>query len=206
MKENFQNLILHKKSLLEKLGVDLQDVPAYALFLSKLWAKNQELNLVSRKMTPEELVLHLIDSLLPIEYFPDFSNLADLGTGGGIPAFPLQIHFKEAKLFLYEKSNKKKEYLSWLRADFPRCQPYSEIPLNPPVDLITARAFKPLVTILDMTKAYYSNGGRYLLYKGTKTRVDEEILEAKRKYKNLNPKVIKLDTHDLGIERHIVLI
>lgn len=206
MKENFQNLILHKKNLLEKLGVDLTDVPAYASFLAKVWAKNQELNLVSRKMTPEELTLHLIDSLLPLEHFSEFQKIADLGTGGGFPAFPLQIHFKEAQFFLYEKSNKKREYLTWLRQEFTRCQPYADIPLDPPVDLITARAFKPLVTILDFTQGYYKKGGRYFLYKGTRARIEEEILEAKHKYKDLKPQIIPLNTYDLGFERHILTI
>ncbi len=206
MIENFQSLILQKKSLLEKLGVDLQDVPAYASFLAKVWAKNQELNLVSRKMTLEELTLHLIDSLLPLNHFPSFQKLGDLGTGGGFPAFPLQIHFKEATVFLYEKSNKKRDYLSWLRQEFNRCQPYADIPLNPPVDLITARAFKPLVSILDFTSTYYKNGGRYFLYKGTRARIEEEIIEAKRKYKDLKPQIISLNTYGLGFERHILAI
>ena len=69
--------------LLLKLGFNRESISLLKSYLELLWNSNLELNLISRKMTEEELLdNHVIDSLLPLKYFPESANrIADFGSG-----------------------------------------------------------------------------------------------------------------------------
>ena len=56
-----------------KLGFHEDAIPLLKVFLQMLWETNEQLNLVSRKMTAEEFIdNHVIDCLLPLKYFRAF--------------------------------------------------------------------------------------------------------------------------------------
>lgn len=178
-------------------------------YVELLWASNEELNLFSRKMTAEELVdNHVIDCLLPLKKFPAGTKYAaDLGSGGGLPGVVYAIQFPEIRYILFEKSVLKQNFLNKCKTLAPNLVIQGEIPHDlDKVQIVTARAFKPIDVILDITRQYYAKKGKYFLLKGRKEKIDEEFVLAKKKFKDLTIKVETLNSPVMDVERHLVLI
>ena len=192
-----------------ELGFNESSLPQLKTYIELLWAANSELNLFSRKMTFEELVdNHLVDCLLPLPHFPkNLKNVADFGSGGGLPGVIYAIQFPETRFHLFEKSNKKQAFLKRCQKIAKNLEIHGEIPkdlIN--IDLITARAFKPIDVILDLSRSYYHGGGKYFLLKGRKEKIEEELSLARRTSKELTAELIPLSSPILDVERHLVLI
>lgn len=199
----------HRKQQILSLGFSEMQWPALVAYVEFLWKSNEDLNLVSRKMTIEELVdNHVIDCLLPLSLFPkDAKLIADFGSGGGLPAVLYAIQFPDRKFSLFEKSPKKQEFLTgclrWasnmtIKADI--------LPSFSGYDLVMARGFKPVDVILDMSRNYYQSGGKYFLLKARLEKIEGEIQEAKKKFKMIQTKVTPLKSSVLEVERHLVQI
>lgn len=192
-----------------ELGFREEAIPQLKAYIDLLWSSNEELNLISRKMTFEELIdNHLVDCLLPLKKFPkDLKYAADLGSGGGLPGVVYAIQFPDTRYILFEKSILKQEFLNKCKAIAPNLVIQGEIPHDlDKVQIVTARAFKPIDVILDITRVYYAKKGKYFLLKGRREKIDEEILLAKKKFKDLAPKIEPLKSPILEVERHVVLI
>lgn len=196
-------------ALMEELGFRKSAMSQLKAYFDLLWASNEELNLFSRKMMPQELVEnHFIDCLLPLKYFPkDVKKVADFGTGGGLPAIMYAINFPEVQFHLFEKSIKKQNFLKKCQKLAPQIQIFGEIPPDfGDVDLVTARAFKAVEEILRHSKNYFMNGGRYFLLKGRMEKINEEIFEAEKKFKSLKYEIQPLRSPVLDVERHLLLL
>lgn len=182
--------------------------PAIAAYLQRLWHKNQEINLFSRKMRPDQLVIeHALDCLAALPFFPDTGSLVDLGAGGGMPGIVLALSKPQLQVRLYEKSPLKCQFLNEQTAFVPNLAvagPLEQVDWSTQT-LVTARAFKPLATILAWTQAHNRNGGRYLLYKGKKETIEAELAEADRYLKRRNVRLIPLQI-PFDAERHLVEI
>ena len=74
------------------------------------------------------------------------------------------------------------------------------------VVIVTSRAFKPIDVLLDITRHYYTGGGKYFLLKARKEKIDEEISDALKKFKDLKVDIVPLKSPVLEVERHLVLI
>jgi 16S rRNA (guanine527-N7)-methyltransferase len=199
----------NRKALFIELGFNQQRLPQLKQYLELLWSSNEELNLISRKMTFEELVdNHVIDCLLPLKKFPlHIKVAADFGSGGGLPGVIYAIQFPSVEFQLYEKSKLKQEFLNRCRLLAPNLVVKGEIPSRlSEVDLIIARAFKTIDVILEVSRNYYLNGGRYFLLKARKEKIEEEILLARKKFKDLKFTIERLESPVLEVERHLVLI
>jgi 16S rRNA (guanine527-N7)-methyltransferase len=178
-------------------------------YIDLLWVSNQDLNLVSRKMTYEELIdNHVIDCLLPLKKFPiDIKAVGDFGSGGGLPGVIYAIQFPEVKFHLFEKSKLKQNFLTKCKAVATNIEVCTEITSNlNHLDIVMARAFKPLDVILEMTQKYFASGGKYFLLKGRREKIDEEILLAQKKLKSLQVTIEPLKSPVLEVERHLVLV
>jgi 16S rRNA (guanine527-N7)-methyltransferase len=178
-------------------------------YIELLWKSNSELNLFSRQMSFEELIdNHVIDCLLALPFFPEnIQCAADFGSGGGLPGVIYALQFPQIEYHLYEKSPKKQEFLTRCQKLAPNLRVKGEIPLQlDKVQLVTARAFKPLDVILDMSRNYAQAGGHYFLLKGRREKIDEEYLLAKKKFKHLEVKIQPLISPLMQVERHLVLI
>lgn len=195
--------------LILELGFREEALPQLKTYIDLLWAANEELNLFSRQMKFEELIdNHLIDCLLPLKKFPlGIKSAADFGSGGGLPGVLYALQFPQVKYHLYEKSKKKQDFLNRCKVFAPNLFIHGEIPLNlQDIDIVTARAFKPLDVLLDISRHYYNKGGKYFLLKGRREKIDEEVLLARKKFKDLQLTVEPLTSPLLEVERHIVLI
>lgn len=191
------------------LGFKIENLSLLNSYLEMLVKKNKEINLFSRKISVEELIdNHVIDCLLPLEYFPkSLKAIADFGSGGGFPGVIYAIHFKSAQFYLYEKSNLKRaflESLNVLSTNVKTCE-FIESKL-PPVDLITSRAFKSIVETIELSTAYFNSRGKYYFLKGRAEKINEEIKEAMKKFKDIYFEVVKLKSPVLDVERHLVIL
>ncbi len=197
--------LLAERPILAALGVQPEQSIKLAAYLAHLWAANQELNLVSRKLAPDMLVDdHLVDSLLALPHFPRQGTIADLGSGGGFPALPLAICLPDTHFLLFEKSPLKCKFLESCRPFAPNFTVVGALDQSgafPECQLITARGFKSVREILQWSKAHQARGGAYLLYKARRARIDEELAEAKVK-----ARIERLPQHGVAEERHLVLI
>jgi 16S rRNA (guanine527-N7)-methyltransferase len=198
-----------RKTLLKGLGVQDADLHRIQSYLSLLWLSNEELNLFSRKMTVDELLdNHLVDCLLPLKYFPqDIKSVADFGSGGGLPGVLFALLFPNVTFHLFEKSPKKQEFLKKCHSLVPNIIVHGDIPADlDAIELVIARAFKPLDVLLEMSRSYYQKSGRYFLLKGRLIKIEEEIALARKKFNDLKVEVLPLQSPVLEVERHLVMI
>lgn len=192
-----------------ELGFRKEAIDQLKSYIDLLWSSNEELNLISRKMTFDELLdNHVIDCLLPLKYFPkDIKAVADFGSGGGLPGVIYAIQFPEVQFHLYEKSNLKQNFLNSCKKIAPNLNVHGEIPKDlANVDVVTARGFKPVDVILDVSRSYYAKKGKYFLLKARKEKIDEELQLARKKFKDLKVTIEPLKSPVLEVERHLVLI
>jgi 16S rRNA (guanine(527)-N(7))-methyltransferase RsmG len=73
---------------------------------------NRAHNLVSRKMTPTEVVNLLWEATAFARFLPDQAHVADLGSGAGIPALPLAVIRPDLRIEAVEPRAKR---CTWLR-------------------------------------------------------------------------------------------
>lgn len=192
-----------------ELGFRESGLAQLKAFINLLWETNEELNLVSRKMTFEELIdNHVIDCLLPLSKFPkNVKRVADFGTGGGLPGIIYAIHFSDIKFNLYEKSALKQDFLKRCKTITNNISVEGDIPPKlQDINLVMARGFKPVDVILDMSRTYYQGGGKYFLLKARREKIDEELADAQKKFKDVKAQIVELKSPVLEVERHLVLI
>lgn len=176
-------------------------------YVDLLWSANEEMNLFSRKMAFEELIdNHVIDCMLPLKKFPaEIVAAADFGSGGGLPGIIFALQFPEIRFHLFEKSKLKQKFLNACAEIAPNIKVQAEVPVHlKSIDLVTARAFKPVDVILDVSRSYYEKGGKYFLLKARREKIDEELLLARKKFKNLKVEIEPLTSPVLVVERHLV--
>jgi 16S rRNA (guanine527-N7)-methyltransferase len=198
-----------RKSVFLELGFNEAALPELRQYIDLLWKTNTEFNLVSRKMTLEELLdNHIIDCMLPLKFFPkNVKTVADLGSGGGLPGLIYALQFPNIKFELYEKSKLKQSFLEQCQKMAPNIRISGEIPLDlKHIDLISARGFKPIDEIIQFTKKYYERKGRYFLMKARKEKIEEEVLLTQKKQKDFTCHIQPLKSPVLDVERHVVLI
>lgn len=212
-----------REKILTDLGVREAVFPLLRKYMALLWQANESMNLISRKMTEDELMdNHIVDSFLPLVYFPEesfkknspgvphtISKVADFGSGGGMPGVLYALQFPEITFRLFEKSPRKQEFLrECQRLLAPNIEVVGEITAKSliDIDLVIARAFKPLDVILELSREYYSSGGTYFLLKGRQEKIYEEERLAQKKFKTLQLELVPLRSPVLDVERHLILV
>ncbi|MCG8568644.1 MAG: 16S rRNA (guanine(527)-N(7))-methyltransferase RsmG [Spirochaetes bacterium] len=198
----------------------LADIPQVAdkinqigQLLNFLLTENQNLNLISRKLVFADIVKdHVYDCLSAVSYFTSYSAITDLGSGGGFPALLLAIVFPDKKVNLVEKSVKKSQFLNKAiqHLELRNAQVYEKTlmqtseDLDIPCDVITCRAFKSIVEILNFTRKFFHHNVSYLLYKARMETIESELILAAKKFS------IQYEIHRVAAllekERHMVIL
>ncbi len=152
--------------------------------LLKEWAK--KINLVAPSTLADIQNRHINDSAQLATYIPKNVNIIDLGSGAGFPGVVLAI--LGWNVICLESITKKTNFLNVLKQelDLPnltivndRIENFlSKTPVNTGNFVFTARAFAPLIKILDYTHKKHC---RLFLLKGRE--IETEINTAKNKYK-----------------------
>jgi 16S rRNA (guanine527-N7)-methyltransferase len=175
----------------------------YAIYEKLLAEWNQKINLVARGTLPNIRQRHIDDSAQLANYIPKTKTVIDMGSGAGFPAAVLAI--LGLQVIAIESIGKKCRFLEDLKIklDLPNLAIINDRVENAvpkilqnakkcendgqksPDFVFTARAFAPLIKILDLTKKYNIP---YVLLKGQGAM--DEIAQARRKYSfqaNMHP-------------------
>ena len=153
-------------------------------YLSLLLEHNQNINLVSRKLTEKEIIIdHILDSLAGEPFLGKNLTLADIGTGAGFPGLCLALVREDLRFYLVEKSFRKCEFLH-------RCIDYFGIQdrvrvisqdlqtLTLPLEVtaVISRAMcsaQKMLTLLK--KCHATREFKCYLYKARRDKIEEEI-------------------------------
>ena len=155
-------------------------------FLQELGRWNRVHNLTSVEGEQASIDLHLIDSIaiLPImhEFLPTTQvQIADLGSGGGLPAIPIAIAEPNWRISLIEAVRKKTAFLQNVKGKLglSNASIYSErveqVATQEPgkYDAVISRAFTSLDRFLDLAEPFLKPGG--LVFAMKARRADEEL-------------------------------
>jgi len=134
-----------------QLGLDLPEpaVDQLMFYLEQLHKWNKAFNLSGIKDPARMLSHHLMDSLSVLKYF-DAGNIADIGTGAGLPGMALAICRPQSVFHLIDSNSKKTRFmfqtaaqlgLKNVRIAHSRAETYKPA-LS--CDIVTSRAFSSL--------------------------------------------------------------
>jgi 16S rRNA (guanine527-N7)-methyltransferase len=169
------------------LALSQKQVADLNTFLQELERWNRVHNLTSVEGEQASIDLHLIDSIaiLPImrEFLPSTQvHIADLGSGGGLPAIPIAIAEPNWSISLIEAVRKKTAFLQNVKGKLglSNASIYSDrvehvASLEPgKYDAVISRAFTSLGRFLDLAEPFLKPGG--LVFAMKAKRADEELL------------------------------
>ena len=175
---------------IEELGLDLsrENIANLDLFLHEMGRWNQVHNLTAIEGEQESIRLHLIDSIAVLPVMREFlqgtsPQIADLGSGGGLPAIPIAILQPEWRLTLIEAVRKKTAFLQHVRGrlKLKNIEVLSErvevvaVQQAAQFDAVISRAFTSLARFLELSLPLLKPGGLVFAMKGKKA--DEEMQE-----------------------------
>ncbi len=146
-------------------------------------------------------------TILP--FIPHGSNVLDIGSGAGLPGLVIAINSPTTKVLMSEK-NKKKAYfinktiqsLGIKNADIINAPISKNTKADKKFNIITARALASARQIVELSEQLLTKDGKFILMKGTKQKIKEEVAE-------LNDKKYSYTIHNLNNttkERHILEI
>ena len=173
---------------IEGLGLNLSsaNIADLELFLQEMGRWNQVHNLTAIEGEKNSVRLHLIDSITVLPLMRQFLDLktpkiADLGSGGGLPAIPIAILQPEWHVTLIEAIRKKTAFLQHIRGKLglKNIQVLSErveaVAKSQPgqFDAVISRAFTNLAHFLELSLPLLKPDG--LVFAMKAKRADEEL-------------------------------
>lgn len=176
-------------------------------YLDLLARWNRTYNLTAIREPADMLRKHLLDSLAMHAYFSQ-GNLADLGTGAGLPGIPLAIIRPDAEIGLVESNGKKTRFLRevvrqlGLRNVAVFESRAESLAQDGHYQAITARAMDRLSGILAVGGHLLAPDGVLLAMKGA--QVEDEIAELPPEWRL--KAVHALSVPGLDAERQLVVI
>jgi 16S rRNA (guanine527-N7)-methyltransferase len=182
--------------------------PPLLAYLDLLARWNRTYNLTAVRDPREMVGKHLLDSLAMEPFLDGIANLADLGTGPGLPGIPLAIARPALRVTLVEANGKKARFLReavrTLGLGNAEVAESRIEALDRPgeFDAITARALATLPQILGFGGHLLAPGGRLLAMKGA--RPDEEIAALPRGWRLQT--LHRLTVPGLEGERHLAVV
>jgi 16S rRNA (guanine527-N7)-methyltransferase len=173
---------------IEDLGLKLStdNIADLELFLQEMGRWNQVHNLTAIEGEKDSIRLHLIDSIAVLPVLRQFlkgpsPKIADLGSGGGLPAIPIAIIQPEWQLSLIEAIRKKTAFLQHVRGKLKLknievlCERVEDAAVQQPAqfDAVISRAFTNLARFLDLSLPFLKPDG--LVFAMKSKRADDEM-------------------------------
>lgn len=161
-------------------------------YLQQLHKWNQAFNLSGIRRLDDMLSLHLLDSLALVPFI-DGKCIADVGTGAGLPGFPLALCFPEKQFILIDSNSKKTRFIFQTAALLGvknitvvhgRVEGYAS---QTQVDIVTSRAFASLTDFVQSCRhlvcaapgrADSAGQGHFLAMKGQYPQAEIDALPA----------------------------
>ncbi len=158
------------RSLSERQRADLQQ------FSLLLWEANQQFNLMGPSAATDWLSRHLLDAVPLLPFFTARAQVADLGSGGGVPGLVLAIlSHPPQTIHLIESTIKKARFLEAVVAQLALQDRVRVFPLRAEqlgsegknaYDLVVSRALGSLAYGAALAAPLLRPGGAYLALKG----------------------------------------
>jgi 16S rRNA (guanine527-N7)-methyltransferase len=172
-------------------GADLEGALGAGLttFLQRLLETNRAFNLTAITDLDQAWRKHVLDSLslLPLlRAQPDLGHIADVGSGGGLPALPLALALPDHSFTLVEATGKKASFLTDVSHELglrnvvvvaERAETFGQGAGRARFDAVTARALSRLPVLLELTLPLLRVGGVCLALKGEQAQL--ELAEAR---------------------------
>ena len=173
---------------IEDLGLKLSatNIADLELFLQEMGRWNQVHNLTAIEGEKDSVRLHLIDSIAVLPVLRQFllgpsPKIADLGSGGGLPAIPIAIIQPEWQLSLIEAIRKKTAFLQHVRGKLKLknievlCERVEDAAVQQPAqfDAVISRAFTSLARFLELSLPFLKPDG--LVFAMKAKRADDEM-------------------------------
>jgi 16S rRNA (guanine527-N7)-methyltransferase len=173
---------------IEDLGLKLStsNIADLELFLQEMGRWNQVHNLTAIEGEKDSIRLHLIDSIAVLPVLRQFlktpcPRIADLGSGGGLPAIPIAIVQPEWQLSLIEAIRKKTAFLQHVRGKLKLknievlCERVEDAAVQQPAqfDAVISRAFTNLARFLELSFPFLKPDG--LVFAMKAKRADDEM-------------------------------
>ena len=156
------------------IPVDAVEVGALARHLDMVIAANTTMNLTSVSDPERAAWVHVVDSLLPLDYVTRAPGgpLCDLGSGAGYPGIPLAIVCGRHTV-LVESTSKKAAFLATVVDDLGLdAQVLSQRGEKVGAEragefaVVTARALSSLPSVVELAAPLLLTGGRLVAYRG----------------------------------------
>jgi len=203
---------------IEELGLDLSEnqVADLELFLEEMGRWNKVHNLTAIENEQDSVRLHLIDSIAVLPVLRQFltmpsPKIADLGSGGGLPAIPIAILQSQWRLTLIEAVRKKTAFLQHVRGKLKlkNVEVLSDRVENVALqqsnqfDAVISRAFTNLARFLDLSLPLLKPDG--LVFAMKSKRADEEMAEvSKENWRLLADEALFIP--NTGVERRLLVL
>ena len=172
----------------EDVGLQLSstNIADLELFLQEMGRWNQVHNLTAIEGEKDSIRLHLIDSIAVLPVLRQFlqgpsPRIADLGSGGGLPAIPIAILQPEWRISLIEAIRKKTAFLQHVRGKLKLknievlCERVEDVAVQQPAqfDAVISRAFTNLARFLELALPFLKPDG--LVFAMKAKRADDEM-------------------------------
>jgi len=197
-------------------GLSLTEIQDALLnrYLDLLFEANKTMNLtrIDDRATAE--VLHIADAMSLLPHLPrERHELADVGSGGGVPGIPLAVARPDVRVTLIESTKKKAAFLDRttaalallnLRVLPERAEDVARGKLRESFDVVTARAVGPMNILVEFCLPLIKTGGKLLAMKGAKTA--QELPAAEKAVRLLNGGEPIVHPVQLpGAENHVIV-
>lgn len=172
------------KAWLQESGfVDADGLARLELLVQRLAEENQQQNLVSASSLLSAWQRHICDSVQLLRYLPSegIRSWMDLGSGAGFPGIVIAAVKPELSVTLVESRTRRIDWLNRLREELalPNVKVEGsrlELLESRPFDVISARAFAPLDTLLKLAARFSTSATLWLLPKGRSAAQELEEL------------------------------
>lgn len=178
-------------------GIAGDRIEVLRAFAEDLGTRGEPLGLIGPLEAPRLWTRHLLNSAVLAPLIEAGAQVADIGTGGGMPGLVLAIVRPDAKFRLIEPMERR---CAWLNEQAERLELANVEVLRGraeeyhgafEVDQVTARAVTALRKLVPLAAPLLRDGGELLLLKGTS--IDTEIAAAEKQLRRYR-------VHDLAVD------
>jgi len=152
-------------------------------YVTLLLAWNKKIALISRRMTEEDIYLHISDALNIAKQLHHTNAILEVGSGNGILGISLAIILNDKKYFLIERNKKKCAFLQEMKCalSLPIHIHNTDVKLAliEGIDCIISKAVGDLLTTLNLCEHLVKPDLFILLCKNI-DQIEKEIREAKK--------------------------